>query len=112
MRCDSVRSLVMCNLFSHALSWLSAWPPARSGFLFSTLSEDMSEAEDGLRTMTNTSSAQTRTTGHWIGDSLSLCSSCSLATWSHGYVLLIDDSECVIEFKNITSRWILIIFLC
>lgn len=57
---DSVRSLVMCNLFSHALLW-SAWPPARSGFL---LTLNMSEAEVRLRTMTDTDSVQTRKTGH------------------------------------------------
>ncbi len=49
---DSVRSLVMCNLFSHALCW-SAWPAARSGFLFTL---NMSEAEVRLRTMTDANS--------------------------------------------------------
>lgn len=60
MPCDSVRSLVMCNLFSHALFW-SAWPPARSGFLFTL---NMSEAEVSPGTMTDTNSVQTWKTGH------------------------------------------------
>ncbi len=49
---DRVRSLIMCNLFSHALFW-SAWPTARSGFLFTL---NMSEAEVRLRTMTDANS--------------------------------------------------------
>lgn len=74
---DSVRSLVMCNLFSHALFW-SAWPRASSGFSFTL---NMSEAEVKLRTMTDT-------------NTLTYILSLQLPSSGH-FCLLLDDSQAV-----------------
>lgn len=81
MLCDSVRSLVMCNLFSHGL-FLSTWPQARSGFL---LTLNMSEAEVSRITVTDTHSVQTK--NNWT-------SGFKMHSYKYCFLfLLIDDSK-------------------
>lgn len=108
---DGVRSLVMCNLFSHALFWC-AWPPARSGFSFTL---NMSEAKVRLRTMTDTNSAQTRKTGLQTTDFRYILKN----TESYfgllsmlGLFLPTGDSEVVFEHRRLKSRRISILSTC
>lgn len=94
---DSVGSLVMCNLFSHALFW-SVWPGARSGFDFTL---NMSAAEVRLRTMTDTHSLldlknSSTNLGFRVHLLQVLCLSFWLSVMDHStLVLRLMDLECV-----------------